>query len=132
MDFSGPHTATENGNRYVLVFQDLFSKDVTLVATKSTTAAETAEALFNAVISKMLDGAMRLLEIEHKFSVAPDPQSHGQVERAIKTTLPKVEAAFRFARNDSTGESPYYILTQQDAVFPADVMLGTTGKLKSE
>jgi hypothetical protein len=80
--------------------------------------------------------------VQHRFSTAGHPESHGQAESCIKTTvamLAKVvsshhrdwdqhlrhcEAAHRFNRNSSTGLQPYFVLTQRHATLPIDIALG--------
>ena len=102
MDFVGPLPKTEEGNEYVLVIVDNFTKWTECVALPSQTAEVTARAAVNDFFSRMgcanqlitdqgrnFESALfqelcKLLDIKKSRTTSYRPKANGQVERANK------------------------------------------------
>ena len=159
IDFSGEMPETERGNKHILVMVCNTTKSVELRATKAPSAEAAAQGLVEDVVyrhgcpkkigsdrgshftSDVIAGLARMLDAKQHFSVAYHPQSHGQVEIALKnvqkllshmvsqhqrdwdTKLPRVAAIMRFAPNETTGESPFYLTYGRDPRMPVDTAL---------
>ncbi len=98
-DFHGPLPVTKDGNRYILVFTDLFTKYVELVATRHCDAATVAKAFVDVVVTgigipnrilsdrgKAFIGHFfrhikRLLNVKTLRTSGFHPQTNGQPER---------------------------------------------------
>ncbi len=92
-------------------------------------------------MSKMLKQVIRYLGIKKDFTTAYHPQTDGLVERfnrtmvdmlskVVKPTqrdwdewLPAVAWAYRVTPQESTGETPFYLMHGRDPVFPSQVGL---------
>ena len=156
IDFAGPFTTTDAGNKHIFVMVDNASKAVELKATKTNTMEDAANAICERVISRygaprvfisdqaaiFTSGLMKrlctALGTKQHLSLAHHPQSHGQVERTIRTVeqmisaytsvhqrdwdsqLWKVEGALRMTPNETTGVSPFRMLHGLEAKLPID------------
>jgi transposase InsO family protein len=104
-DILGPLPMTPDGNRFVLVFSDRFSKFTLSIAIKTVTADEVAEqfvskwvAHFGAPVvlltdnwpqfaSKFLQQVNAILGVQQQFTSAYHPAINGQVERFNRSLL---------------------------------------------
>ena len=106
MDFLGPiKPESLNGNKYVLVLTDAFSKWTEVVALPNQTAETTCRALMDKIIlyhgppkiiitdrgsnftSRLFNNLCRELKTKHKTTTAYHPQSNGMTERFNKTMV---------------------------------------------
>lgn len=103
MDFLGPLTSSQDGNKYVVVIIDYHTKWVETVATPDATAASAAKAFMQAVVlrhgapetvltdrgrhfvSEMMEELFRLLDTNHARTTAYHPQTNGLCERFNRT-----------------------------------------------
>ena len=108
IDYCGPFKITPEGNQYVLVITDHFSRFVSAIALPRCTAEITATTLFNeyfcrygipgAIVSdqgshfknNLMANIQRLIGFNHIFSTAYHPQSNGIVERFNSTFVPQI------------------------------------------
>jgi hypothetical protein len=92
----------------------------------------------SAFASDLLAALCKSLNTQHAFSVAHHPQSHGQVERLIKTVersiaataaqhqrdwdrhLAGIQATLNFSPNRTTGVAPFELLTGAAPLLPAE------------
>ncbi|CAM4821724.1 unnamed protein product [Rotaria magnacalcarata] len=99
MDYCGPFKQTPRGNQYVLCLTDYCTRWVVAVAVPACSAKTTAEALFNAFISKygvpavirsnqgtnfhnqLMNAISKLIGYDHTYSTTYHPQSNGMIER---------------------------------------------------
>jgi Integrase core domain len=104
-DILGPLPVSPDGNRFVLVFSDRFSKFTVAVAMKTVTANDVAEkfvadwvAYFGVPLvlltdngpqfaSKFLQQVSAVLGVQQRFTNAYHPATNGQVERFNRTLL---------------------------------------------
>jgi len=106
MDFLGPiKPESNNGNKYVLVMTDAFSKWTEVVALPNQTAKATCGALMDKIIlyhrppkiivtdrgtnftSRLFNNLCHELQTRHKTTTAYHPQSNGMTERFNKTVI---------------------------------------------
>ncbi|XP_023223278.1 uncharacterized protein LOC111624612 [Centruroides sculpturatus] len=105
LDIQGPFPTTNNGNKYLLVFVDHFSRWAEAVPLPDVTAKTVAKAFVTQVIlrhsvpkqlltdrganftSKMMREVCDLLHIERLLTTAYHPQCNGMVERLNKTLI---------------------------------------------
>lgn len=105
MDILGPLPASENGNRFILVMVDRFSKLTRAVPMKEITAVAVASAFIDVWVasygipdstltdngpqfaSVFFQGVLGLLGIEAKYTTPYHPQTNGQVERYNRTIM---------------------------------------------
>ena len=106
MDFLGPiKPESLNGNQYILVMTDSFSKWTEVVALPNQTAETTCRALMDKIIlyhgppkiivtdrganftSRLFNGLCKELKTKHKTTTAYHPQSNGMTERFNKTVV---------------------------------------------
>jgi transposase InsO family protein len=156
VDFAGPWTKTDAGNQHLLVMQDNCTKICELIATPTTTAEAAADGILCGIVlrygcpakivtdqgsafaSDLLAALCKSLNTQHAFSVAHHPQSHGQVERLIKTVersiaataaqhqrdwdrhLAGIQATLNFSPNRTTGVAPFELLTGAAPLLPAE------------
>ena len=103
MDLQGPLVLSQDGNKYILVIQDIFTKFVQTVAIKDMTAISVFEALMGSWIqvfgpphrlltdnganftSSTLEDLFVLLKIQKLWTSPYRPQTDGSVERLNKT-----------------------------------------------
>ena len=103
MDIVGPLVRTVNGNRYILVVIDHFSKYVQAFALKNFTAFTTAKVILDKIIckygtpskicsdqgvnfeSELFKHLCEMLQITKLRSTGYHPETNGEVERANKT-----------------------------------------------
>ena len=106
MDFLGPiKPESLNGNKYVLVMTDAFSKWTEVVALSNQTAETTCRALMDKIVlyhgppkviitdrgsnftSRLFNNLCQELKTKHKTTTAYHPQSNGMTERFNKTMV---------------------------------------------
>uniref|UniRef100_A0A3B3RAY2 Gypsy retrotransposon integrase-like protein 1 n=1 Tax=Paramormyrops kingsleyae TaxID=1676925 RepID=A0A3B3RAY2_9TELE len=107
VDFVGPLPRTSNGNAYILVFVDYFSKWVEIVAVKEATAQVAASRLLSEVFSRhgapthlisdrgspfvshLFEKLLTLIGTEHRLTTAYHPQTNAteRVNRTLKTAI---------------------------------------------
>ncbi len=104
MDFLGPiRPASPNGNKFVMVMTDYFSKWVEAIALPDQTAATTVDCLFKNIVlrhgppkviisdrgtnftSKLFRSFCATLNIEQRLTTAYNPASNGETERFNRT-----------------------------------------------
>ena len=103
IDVVGPLPTTENGNRYIIVAVDLFSKWMECAAVPSFSAVITAKFILNRIVGRfgypkriqtdqgtnfesiLIQELCQLLKIEKSRSTAYHPETNGQVERQNRT-----------------------------------------------
>ena len=104
MDFLGPITPkSTNGNSYIMVMTDYFSKWIEAVALPDTTATTTADCFYKHIIlrhgppktiisdrgtnftSKLFRSFCKTLNIEQRLTTAYNPASNGETERFNRT-----------------------------------------------
>ena len=106
MDFLGPiQPESPNGNKYVLVMTDAFTKWTEVVALPNQTAETTCRALMDKIVlyhgppkiivtdrgsnftSQLFNNLCKELRTKHKTTTAYHPQSNGMTERFNKTVV---------------------------------------------
>ena len=108
IDYCGPFKITPQGNQYVLVITDHFSRFVCAIPLPRCTAEITATTLFNeyfchygipgTIVSDqgshfkntLMANIQQLIGFNHIFSTAYHPQSNGIVERFNSTFVPQI------------------------------------------
>ena len=108
MDLLGPLSKTKNGNRFILVITDRFSKFTRSIPLRTTTAASVAKAFLDhwvyaygapqylltdngpQFIAKFFDSVCGLLGIQHYLTAFYHPQTNGKAERFNKTILSRL------------------------------------------
>lgn len=103
MDFAGPYPESADGNRYVLVFTDQFTKWVEIIPTKDQTALTVTKLFYDRIIchfgcpsrllsdngpqfrSALVHHLCKYFAIEKIFSSAYYPQGDGFAERFMRT-----------------------------------------------
>jgi hypothetical protein len=149
VDSIGPLPEDENGNKFILVIIDNFSKFVSLYATKSTTAISYCQALVNhmgifGVCSKIRsDGGTqftadicrtlaKLFGFSHHVILAYHPQANGIVERKNAEVMKHLRAVI-LVRQDKDRWSQYIPIVQrilnstldmESKVCPAELIFG--------
>lgn len=98
VDTVGPLPADSDGNKYIIVMVDSFTRFVELWPSKDATAASAADALLSVTgrygvpkeirsdqgtqfTAELLEKLLSFLEIEQRFSIPHRPQAMGKVER---------------------------------------------------
>lgn len=103
MDFVGPLTESQDGNKYIVVMVDYYSKWVEAVATPEATAACAAKAFMDSMVlrhgapervitdrgrhftAEMMEELFRLTSTNHARTTAYHPQTNGLCERFNRT-----------------------------------------------
>lgn len=103
MDFVGPLTESQDGNKYIVVMVDYYTKWVEAVATPEATAACAARAFMESMVlrhgapervitdrgshftAEMMEELFQLTNTNHARSTAYHPQTNGQCERFNRT-----------------------------------------------
>ena len=109
-DFIGPLPTTKNGNRYIVVFMDHFTKWVEIFAVPDQTAITTAHILLDEIISRygcpltlhsdqgrnfessVISELCQLLQIKKTRTTPRNPKCNGMVERYNKTLIRMIRA----------------------------------------
>ena len=109
-DYLGPFPITNNGNRYILVLTDLFSKYVEVIPVPDLTAETCANKIINEFISrwgcplsilsdqgrtyesKVFKELCRMLEVKKLRTSVRNPRCNGQAERFNQTLLKMLRA----------------------------------------
>jgi transposase InsO family protein len=104
IDTMGPMTEDVDGNKYILVVIDCFSRFVELIPCKDVTAVSAAKALLQVVgrygciqriqsdhgsqyDNELIDNLCNWFEIRHRYSLPYRPQANGIVERVNKEIM---------------------------------------------
>ena len=151
---------TENGNKYVVVFQDYLTKWVEAFAVPNQTAETIAKLLVEEIfcrhgapehllsdrgtnfLSDLVQEVCRLLNVTKVNTSGYHPQTDGLVEKFNSTLinmiakccekskdwdkqLPYLLFAYRANVQDSTKESPFFLLYGRDPRIPSDSALNS-------
>jgi len=152
MDFLGPLQKTSNGNEYILVMVDRFSKFMEMVPTKSQDAEAAAEALWNgwfmrhgcpevivsdngtSFTSGMMTAMMKLAQVKHRFTTPHNPKANGQVERFNKEIIDSLRTLLAKERNMWDYRLPMIQMAMNSAVnrstgySPFEIVYGTKAR----
>lgn len=157
VDVLGPLPQTYEGNRYIIVFMDYFTKWPEATATSDQKADTTARTFIHDIISRhgcplkllsdrgtnfmshLIQSTCATLGVK-KIETSPyHPQTDGMVEKFNSTLLqilsmyceknqrdwdiylPLALFAYRTSINETTEESPFYLLYGRDPVLPANL-----------
>lgn len=153
LDILGPLPRTSNGNKYLLVIMDYFSKWPEVVPTSDQEATTVAGALvdnwvsrfgvplilhsdqgtnFNSMLFKEL---CKLLGIQKTRTTALHPQSDGMVERFNRTILNHLSMFVSKNQTDWDAHIPMFLLAYRSAVHeatgwtPSEMLLGKSLRL---
>lgn len=162
MDILGPLPTTMNGNRYLLVFTDYFTRWVEAIPLPDQKAETIAREFVTQILlrhgvplklltdcganflSRLMKSIYEYFGIR-KLSTTPyHPEGNGLVERFNRTLtemishytqdqrdwdeiVPYVIFAYRNAPQESTGESPFFLMYGRDATLPFDEILKPQG-----
>uniref|UniRef100_A0A8R1DTV6 RNA-directed DNA polymerase n=2 Tax=Caenorhabditis japonica TaxID=281687 RepID=A0A8R1DTV6_CAEJA len=148
IDHIGPLPITENGNRYILVFRDPFSRYLVAEAVKSQDAETTTEIFINRVItvhgvprsittdrgtaftSNVFRESMEKFGINHKLTAPYHHQSNGIVERANRTIEECLSAYVNSTQSDWDQYLPMTVFAINNApstttgFAPAEIVFG--------
>jgi len=141
VDTLGPLKEDENGNSFVIVIVDNFSKLIGLYPAKSTTSKEFISALLQWVsifgvpkeirsdggsqfTSKMAADIRSLLHYDHLVVVAYHPEANGIVERRIKEVMKHLRALV-YEKRIRDSWSHYLPLVQRIINYTVDGSIGT-------
>uniref|UniRef100_A0A3B3T249 Gypsy retrotransposon integrase-like protein 1 n=1 Tax=Paramormyrops kingsleyae TaxID=1676925 RepID=A0A3B3T249_9TELE len=152
VDFVGPLPRTSNGNAYILVFVDYFSKWVEIVAVKEATAQVAASRLLSEVFSRhgapthlisdrgspfvshLFEKLLTLIGTEHRLTTAYHPTLKTAIRAYVddKHTswdkyIPQICFALRTAPHESTGQSPAMLLYGRELNTPLDLVTHPNG-----
>ena len=118
VDIMGPIPEANDGNKYILVLEDYFSKWTEAYALKNHTAQTVADIIMEQFISRfgvprslhsdqgpefesnLIPELCKLLHINKTCTVPYNPKSDGLVERANRTVIQMVTTLVNEARND--------------------------------
>ena len=155
-DVLGPFPVTKNGNKYILVVSDHFSKWVEIFAVPDQTAETTAKVILNEFIcrfgcplqlhsdqgrnyeSAIFTELCRLLEIRKSRTTPRNPKSNGLTERFNRTLLKMIKAYLKGQQNrwdENLGcLAAAYRATPQEStsMTPNMLMLGREVRLPAE
>jgi thymidylate kinase len=155
MDSMGPYPPTKKNNRFILIAVDACSKWVEARAVPELTSAAMASFFQEEVVcrhgtptlcctdngrefQKDFKAMLQSLGVAHNYSAAYHPESNGQAEAAVKSTLHGLQRTvgdnpfnwdeqlstvllgMRSTKHASTGYSPHYVLTGRHPVLPTD------------
>ncbi len=127
MDFIGPLPTTASGNKYLLVFTDIFSKWPEVVATKYSDAATVAKVVIEqivprygvpefllsdrgkAFVGKLMEELNKLMVIQHTKTAPYHPQSNSVTER-LNHTLVTMLSMFANSRQEDWDQYLPYVL----------------------
>jgi hypothetical protein len=128
IDIMGELPVTENGNRYVLVLSDYFTKWTQAFPIPNQTAATVADTLMTHCFSllgmpqwihsdqgsnfesELFAELCRLLDIQKTRTLAYHPQSDGQVERFNRTVKQMIKAFIGENMSDWDDHLPYLLM----------------------
>uniref|UniRef100_A0A090XF40 RNA-directed DNA polymerase n=2 Tax=Ixodes ricinus TaxID=34613 RepID=A0A090XF40_IXORI len=134
MDFLGPLTSSQDGNKYVVVIIDYHTKWVETVATPDATAASAAKAFMQAVVlrhgapetvltdrgrhfvSEMMEELFRLLDTNHARTTAYHPQTNGLCERFNRTLADMISKYVSSSHQDWDQFLPYATFAYNSSV----------------
>nr|XP_010327571.1 uncharacterized protein K02A2.6-like [Solanum lycopersicum] len=139
MDVIGPiDPAASNGNRFILVAIDYFTKWVEIDSYKSVTKKVVADFVPNNLICRfgvpesiIIDNGTNLnshlmrdiceqFKVTHRNSTAYRPQMNG-AHRGWHEMLPYALLGYRTTIRTSTGATPYLLVYGTEAIIPAEV-----------
>ena len=110
IDYTGPFPISKQGNRYILVLTDHFTKYVEVIPVPNQTAEDCASRIMNDIIarwgtpvtihsdqgttfeSRVFKELCRILQVKKTRTSARNPQCNGQVERFNRTLVKMVKA----------------------------------------
>ncbi|KAG5876855.1 hypothetical protein JTB14_023549 [Gonioctena quinquepunctata] len=153
MDVVGPLVTSLNGNRYLLTFQDYFTKTLNIASCEEGSIVRHGSpkklltdrgANFTSTLFKEV---CKVLGIEKLQTASYAPTTNGQIERMHRVLkdmlshyisenqrdwdnwIPFVLMAYRGSTHSSTGYSPYFLLHGRDQVLPMDSMI-SSGRIR--
>ena len=134
VDIMGPLPATANGNEYIMVLCDYFSKYTVAYAIPNHTAQTVADRIVTEFVayfgvpeqlhsdqgrefeSELFQELCRLLEIDKTRTVPYRPQSDGLVERFNRTVQQMLAMFVNEHRNDWDDHLPYVMMAYRASV----------------
>jgi len=152
-DFAGPFIVTENGNKYIQIISDLYSKYAIIIAQPNKEAKNAATALVNRWCcvfgipdrcltdggkeyqSKLWDATCELLDIERSKTTPFHPQCDGQSERLVRTGKTSITAYINETQDNWDQHLPQLSYAYNSSlhgttnVTPFEAMLGRKPKL---
>ena len=134
VDIMGPIPETDDGNKYILVLGDYFSKWTEAYALKNHTAQTVADIIMEQFISRfgiprslhsdqgpefesdLIAELCKLLHINKTRTVPYNPKSDGLVERANRTVIQMLKTLVNEARNDWDDLLPFVMMAYRSSV----------------
>lgn len=159
VDVLGPFNTSLSGNRFIVIFNDAYTKWAEVFPVKSVEATVIARLLVDEVISRhgapitllsdrgtnfmsaLVKEVCKLFSIRKLSTTSYHPQTNAITERYNSTLtdsismyvsshgrdwdifLPMLAFAHRVSINDSTGDSPFFLLYGREPKLPADPAL---------
>ena len=134
VDIMGPVPQTDNGNLYILVLGDYFSKWTEAFPLKDHTAQTVADVLVEQFVSRfgvmrslhsdqgrefesdLISEMCKLLQVRKTRTVPYNPKSDGMIERANRTVIQMLTTLVNEARNDWDEHLPYVMMAYRASV----------------
>ena len=134
LDIMGPIPETDDGNKYILVLGDYFSKWTEAYALKNHTAQTVADIIMEKFISRfgltrslhsdqgpvfesdLIAELCKLLHINKTRTVPYNPKSDGLVERANRTVIQMLTTLVNEAQNDWNDLLPFVMMAYRSSV----------------
>ena len=132
VDIMGPVPQTDNGNLYILVLGDYFSKWTEAFPLKDHTAQTVADVLVEQFVSRfgvslhsdqghesesdLISEMCKLLQVRKTRTVPYNPKSDGMIERANRTVIQMLTTLVNEARNDWDDHLPYVMMAYRASV----------------
>lgn len=125
IDTVGPLPIDKNGNQYIIVIIDCFTRFVELYPAKTTTAESAAEALLHHIgrygapcdlqsdngsqyVNETIQAFLDLIGTEHMLTLAYSHEENGMVERCNKAVMDHLRALMIRINTTSAADSEFY------------------------